>query len=230
VALWQGGRLRASRAGDGSRLHAVRLPDTLVAILGEHGLAWTDVTRLAVLSGPGGFTGLRVGLATIQGLGLALGVDVVALSTLEVIAVAARRLAPECTRAGAWMQGMRGEVFTAVYDVQRGHEPTELRAVVPPVVGVPADAAAQWPPGVDGQRVAVAGDAWALSGDVLRAATPGTSFVPVEAPPLAGVLAELAASPHAVVSPSREVLPTYIRRPDAVLTRLQAGLPVTDVP
>jgi hypothetical protein len=65
---------------------------------------------------------------------------------------------------------------------------------------------------------------------MLRATLPRTLFVPVEAPPLAGLLAELAAAPSATTLSARDVLPTYVRRPDAVMQRLQAGLTLPDLP
>jgi tRNA threonylcarbamoyladenosine biosynthesis protein TsaB len=231
LALWREDRLLAARPGDPARLHAVRLPDALEAVLREHGLTWREVTRLAVLAGPGGFTGLRVGLATIKGLGMALGLPVVALPTLDVLAWAAHRAAPDCPVAAAWMQGMRGEIFTAVYEPDPGHgEVTGLRAVLPALVDVPAAAAAAWRPHADHRRVAVAGDAWAATGEVLRATLPHTIVVPVAAPPLAGLLAELAARPSAATLSAHDVLPTYVRRPDAVMQRLQAGSTLPDLP
>jgi tRNA threonylcarbamoyladenosine biosynthesis protein TsaB len=231
LALWREDRLLTARPGDPARLHAVRLPDALEGVLREHALTWQDVTRLAVLTGPGGFTGLRVGLATVKGLAMALSLPVVALPTLDVLAWAAHRAAPDCPVAAAWMQGMRGEIFTALYEPDSGHrDMTGLRPVLPALVDVPAVAAAAWRPHADHRRVAVAGDAWAATGEMLRATLPRTLFVPVEAPPLAGLLAELAAAPSATTLSARDVLPTYVRRPDAVMQRLQAGSTLPDLP
>src|SRR5258708_38266607 len=55
-------------AGDEARTHGERLPVELMAVLREAGATIEDVDRLAVVVGPGSFTGLRVGIATIQGL------------------------------------------------------------------------------------------------------------------------------------------------------------------
>ena len=74
--------------GDPARTHGVRLPAEIVAFLGAAGLTLPQVDLLAVVTGPGSFTGLRVGLATIQGLALAQGRVVVGIPTLEALASA----------------------------------------------------------------------------------------------------------------------------------------------
>lgn len=85
-ALWRDGALVEERAGDPARTHAERLPGDLADLLAAHGLRVGDVDRYAVASGPGSFTGLRVGIATIQGLALVHGRTVVPVSALEALA------------------------------------------------------------------------------------------------------------------------------------------------
>ena len=77
-----------------------------------------EVSLFAVASGPGAFTGLRIGIATIQGLAFAHGRPVVGVSALEAIAHAVRA---EAEAAGvplvaAWMDAARGEVFTSLFE------------------------------------------------------------------------------------------------------------------
>src|SRR5690606_21518629 len=120
VAIARDGDVVAESTGDASRMQAERLPGWLMDVLADAGHALADVDRLAVLSGPGGFTGLRVGLATMQGLALGLQREVFVASTLEVLAWGASLQMPMAERAGAWMRGMRGEVFTALYQTFRG--------------------------------------------------------------------------------------------------------------
>ena len=69
VALWRDGLIE-EQPGDPARSHAERLPGELAALLARHGCTTNDVDRYAVASGPGSFTGLRVGIATVQGLAL----------------------------------------------------------------------------------------------------------------------------------------------------------------
>ena len=68
VALVDEDRVVEERRGDSSRTHAERLPGEVMTLLRECGVGLPDVDLFAVASGPGSFTGLRIGIATIQGL------------------------------------------------------------------------------------------------------------------------------------------------------------------
>jgi tRNA threonylcarbamoyladenosine biosynthesis protein TsaB len=230
VALARDGALLHAADGGAERLHVERLPGVLTDLLAAHGAALDDVDRLAVLSGPGGFTGLRVGLATIQGLAFALDRPVCVVSTLEVLAVAAHQAVPDAPIVGAWMRGMRGEVFSALYRPSVVVGPTGLEVLLPPAVGTPADVAALWPAHAGRGAIAVAGDAWPQEAEALTGVIGADRLRPVEAPPLAGVLALLAGDPRAEVVGPHAVAPTYVRRPDAVLLRERAGLEVPETP
>src|SRR6266567_3825378 len=86
VALVEDDRVIDERAGDGSRTHAERLPAEIIALTDAHGVGWKDVDLYAVASGPGSFTGLRIGIATIQGLAFVYGRRVVGVPALEALA------------------------------------------------------------------------------------------------------------------------------------------------
>src|SRR3954469_13948498 len=91
VALVDGDRVVTERAGDGSRKHGERLPGELADL----GAAWGTIDGFAVASGPGSFTGLRIGIATMQGLALVAGRRVVGVSALEALAqIASTQLSP----------------------------------------------------------------------------------------------------------------------------------------
>ena len=68
------------------RGHAERLMAMIDDALAEAKLSLTDIGRIGVTVGPGSFTGIRVGVAAARGLALALGVECVGVSTLEVLA------------------------------------------------------------------------------------------------------------------------------------------------
>src|SRR5579859_7501705 len=73
------------RAGDATRTHAQRLPGDLAALLADYQLSWTDIDLFAVASGPGSFTGLRIGIATMQGLALVGKRPIVGVSALDAL-------------------------------------------------------------------------------------------------------------------------------------------------
>lgn len=62
------------------------LPSIVQAALGEAGIALSDLDRVAVVTGPGSFTGLRIGLAFSRGLGLSLSIPVIGVNSLEASA------------------------------------------------------------------------------------------------------------------------------------------------
>ena len=71
------------------RGHAERLAPMVEETMAEAGLIFAVLDRLAVTTGPGTFTGQRVGLAFMRGLRLALHIPLIGVTTLEVIAAAA---------------------------------------------------------------------------------------------------------------------------------------------
>jgi tRNA threonylcarbamoyladenosine biosynthesis protein TsaB len=224
IALARDGRLLGSRLGDPAVRHAVRLPGDLVELLASHGHTLKDVDLLAAAIGPGGFTGLRVGLATIQGLATGLNRRVFVATTLDLLGLATLGAAPEASWVGAWMHGMRGEVFTALYRPRP--DGVSLDTVVDATVGTPVEGARAWTADTDDGLIAVGGDAWPDAAAPLLARF-GLRLKPCVLPPLAEVLARQAWL-HAdnAVAPAA-VRPAYVRRPDAVITREQAGIPVS---
>ena len=85
VALARDGAVVDARAGDSAVTHGQRLPGDLMRLLDGHNLRVGDIDLFAVAAGPGSFTGLRIGIATMQGLALANGKDVVGISALDAL-------------------------------------------------------------------------------------------------------------------------------------------------
>jgi tRNA threonylcarbamoyladenosine biosynthesis protein TsaB len=106
-ALWRDGHALAERWGRGNGPSAQRVLGLVDEALAESGTTLGEVDAIAVGIGPGSFTGLRVGLATARGLGLALAVPVGGAGTLEAL------LAGAGPGAVAVIDARRGEVFAA---------------------------------------------------------------------------------------------------------------------
>jgi tRNA threonylcarbamoyladenosine biosynthesis protein TsaB len=93
---------------------SAQLVPQIASLLAKHGLSKNDIAAFAVASGPGSFTGLRVGLAAIKALAEILGTPIAAVSRLEALARAA---GIRGTLIAALDAG-RGEVYTGIYDVE----------------------------------------------------------------------------------------------------------------
>jgi tRNA threonylcarbamoyl adenosine modification protein YeaZ len=219
------------RAGDASRGWGERLPGDVLTVLDAHGLRLSQVDVFAVAAGPGSLTGLRVGIATIQGFAFATGRSVAAVSALDLLAEHAAtrgRDAPAWDKdgprplIGAWTNALRGEVFTALYQLLPADEPgaDPWLLVDGPQVGSPAAAAAAWRRRAGDRPLVVAGDVDADLGAVL-AASFGPAVTMLSRPLLAGPLVRVAfrrAARGELVVP-HAVRPVYVRKPDAVLAR-----------
>src|SRR5688572_659244 len=126
VAIRDDGVCHAHATADPGRTHAERLPGELVDALAATGRTLADVDLFAVVSGPGSFTGLRVGIAAIQGLALATGRPVVAVPTLEALAAPLLRQAAADRLVVPCLDGQRGEVFLAAYEADAGGSRTVI--------------------------------------------------------------------------------------------------------
>ncbi|MGH8988786.1 MAG: tRNA (adenosine(37)-N6)-threonylcarbamoyltransferase complex dimerization subunit type 1 TsaB [Acidimicrobiales bacterium] len=114
----------------GDRRHAETLAPALDHVLAQAGASLSDVEAIAVDVGPGLFTGLRVGVATAQGLAAGLGVGIVEVTSVEVLAREAYDSGWEGPVA-AVVDARRAEVFTAWW-AGPGAEPEGLSRHSPP--------------------------------------------------------------------------------------------------
>jgi tRNA threonylcarbamoyladenosine biosynthesis protein TsaB len=96
---------------------SAQLVPTLAALLKKHGFAADDLGGFAAASGPGSFTGLRVGLSAIKGLAEVLRKPIATVSVLEAMVLASGR---EGMVAAALDAG-RSEVFVGIYQVANGN-------------------------------------------------------------------------------------------------------------
>ena len=93
--------------------HAAQLLTLAAELLAAAGLRFADVDRIAVGVGPGTFTGLRIGVASARALAQGSGAELVGVSTLRALAVAAEPAAPAGSGVLAVIDARRGEAFAA---------------------------------------------------------------------------------------------------------------------
>jgi tRNA threonylcarbamoyladenosine biosynthesis protein TsaB len=119
VALLDGARILAHRFEPMERGHAEALAPMVDEAMRQAGLAFVELDRLAVTTGPGTFTGQRVGLAFMRGLRVALNKPLAGVTTLEAMAAAAME-ETGLPVAAALHDARRGEVYA--YAGSRGGE------------------------------------------------------------------------------------------------------------
>lgn len=99
------------------RAHAEKLINAVDQVLIEANLTINEIDLIAVGTGPGSFTGLRIGLAAVKGLAFAANIQVVSVSSLDAIAIQAR-LYPNQICPLVKAQG--DEAYTALYHTEQG--------------------------------------------------------------------------------------------------------------
>lgn len=217
VAVTHEHRVLAVIHGDASRTHGERLPGEIQRALSDAGVRRQDVEWLAVATGPGAFTGLRIGLAAVQGMAMVLNVPVIGVSALDALAHAGGNAGEPRGTITAWMDAQRGEVFSATYDLSRsidaGWVPRDVPMVSPPDAALAAATET-------GPRLFI-GDGAVRYRDLIL--SKGGDGVRVLEPPdaLAPHLAALARHrvAHGEGGPPHTLQPLYVRRPDAELER-----------
>src|SRR5215217_6543101 len=89
VALSRGEHLLAAFAGDSGVSHSNTLLNDIDKLLSEARVDLPDIDLFAVATGPGSFTGLRIGIATVKGLAATLERPCAGIPTLQAVALAA---------------------------------------------------------------------------------------------------------------------------------------------
>ncbi len=190
VALHDGTRVLAEQTAHDPRRHGELLAPGIAAVLAQAGGDRRDLTDLAVGTGPGPFTGLRVGLVTARTLALALGLRLHGVCTLDV-------LAAEAAVTGGFVvatDARRREVYWAAY----GGGGTRVEG-----------------PHVDrANDVSLAGRPVVGRGAELYPDALGRAGHPLD--PSAGALAGLVAAGLARGQRFDDLEPRYLRRPDVM--------------
>lgn len=184
--------------------HAERLLPVIDGVMTGAGLGYGQIDRIAVTLGPGGFTGLRAGIAAARALSLAAGVPVVGLSSLAIMAERVNLLLGARRGAGPLMVAVdarREALYVQIFGENGGDALSEPRLVTA------TEAVAMLPAG----PASVAG----TGGPIVQQAAGRADIVTVlpELQPHARQLVLLAP----VLPPLTTVTPLYLRAADAKL-------------
>jgi tRNA threonylcarbamoyladenosine biosynthesis protein TsaB len=238
-AIVRDGELLREMAGDPDRPHDVRLPGDLMMLLDHQEIALGEIDVYSVATGPGSFTGLRIGIATMQGLAFAAGKPLVGVSGFDASAriAGSRDRAVERARrpelVATWVDAWRGEVYAALYE--------DGRQIEAPTVEHPDVLLARYLRHVqkdvpfarkEGSRLVQHDDpsiSFVFIGDaahiyrnvILRTFGEIARIAEPAAPLLAGTIAKLATESARAghLPPPHAIRPLYVRRPDAELAR-----------
>lgn len=221
VALVEDDRVIDERRGDPGRTHAERLPGELDALVRAHGSGWAEIDLFAVASGPGSFTGLRIGIATIQGLAFVNRRRVVGIPALDALAQLGGRGEAPGAIVAAWMDAHRSDVFAALYRITGAplFAPDRLVTIEGPTVGDPVATIARWAQHLAGAAALFVGDGAMKYGEAIARHAPQARIVAPR--PLAAAIGRLAiarALGGDTVDPAG-IQPLYVRRSDAEIDR-----------
>jgi len=212
VALACGEELLASERRTMRHGHGEALLPIVVAV--TRSIAATDIDIVAASVGPGGFTGIRVGLAAAQGIALAASARTIGITSFATVAAAICR------------HDDRGPVLVAI-DSRR----SDLYVQLIDATGEPVAAPAAIPAGdLEGYVAGLIGDVPLLiAGDATEAAAaalsgrPGLDIAPNSAPDALGVLKAARLVWQSTADPE-PLSPLYLRSPDVSLPKSRAGL------
>jgi len=228
VALVADDRTIEVRRGDAERSQAERLPGELLDVASAHHLGIGAIDLFAVAAGPGSFTGLRIGIATMQGLALTSGRRIVAVSALDALAQTVAEDASPGTFVAAWMDARRRDVFAALYQVTEAaaFSPERVIEVEHATAAGPEAILDRWAARIGAAQVVFVGDgAVQYAGSIESRAIP-TWTVLGDVPLLAGTIGRIgvaAARQGATIDPAA-IQPLYVRRPDVEMERERRAL------
>ncbi len=180
-------------AEDIGRGHAERLFPVIAETLAQSEHTFADLDRLAVCIGPGSFTGIRVGVAAMRGLALALDIPLIGIDVFDCMAAAAKTAGP----ALIVLDARRDEVYAQLYAADGA-------AIGPPSLM----------PGQQALELAQKHGATLVGPASSKLASEDATQVPTQDAPAAVDIAVLAAL-AAHREPSEKPTPLYLRAPDA---------------
>jgi len=200
AAIWHDGRLVAHRFAEMEHGHAEALMPMVQAVMAEAGLAYDALDLIAAGTGPGSYTGVRVGLAAARAIASAAGKPLSGVSNFDAIFAACAPEQPDIVA----LETRRADLYVQLF--------ADGRADSPPVIVTEDGLAALFK---TGGPVLIAGDASRRAAEVLIAAGCEARIHPQAHHADAGVIADLAGRRWQREHKPRPADPIYLRPPDA---------------
>lgn len=116
AALWDAGEIKARGFEAMARGHSEHLIGMIQGVLADAGRDFAALDLIAVTTGPGAFTGLRIGLAAARGLALAAGLPCLGVTTLETIAAAVPEAERRARTLLVVLETKRQDVYAQAFD------------------------------------------------------------------------------------------------------------------
>lgn len=120
----------------GNDSHLVALGRATESLLANNRLIIENIDRIAIVSGPGSFTGLRIGMAFVKGIHAVLGSDVVTMDSLELLA---RPLLERSRLVCPMIDARKNDVYAALYRSVAGSDGLDCEQLLPARVQAPGD-------------------------------------------------------------------------------------------
>jgi len=206
VAVGQGGAALAHERREMRHGHAEALLPMIERVMAAAELTSAEIATVAVSVGPGGFTGIRAGLAAAQGLALASGARLVGVTSFAAVAA---RLGKQDRPLLVALDSRRADLYVQLF-FGDGAPLDEPSAVPPPALAAFVEAS------VGNAALGIAGDAADNAATAL--AGRDVTLIPGSAPDARGVLA---AADDQLTGPAR---PLYLRPPDVSFPKPRAGV------
>lgn len=207
VALYEDERLVAEDARRVSNAHGESLLPMLDALFARAGWKARDVHRWCVGIGPGSFTGVRIGVATVKGIVLATGAELVGVSSLEALAaLVGEDENPARASVLAAVDAIRGEIYVQL-----------IGETLSDAVCLPSEAVAPWLDAIGaGPSLVLVGEAAAKIPELPARSTVRLTSADHALPHARGVAR--AGRAHAAVAPDA-LEPLYVRPPEITVPR-----------
>lgn len=200
-----------------NRTLSARLVPEIERLLATAGLAITDIDLFASTVGPGSFTGVRGGVATIQGLALAVGKSCVGFSSLAMLAM---NFSLSTTLVCPLLDARKGELYAALYDCRSPLPSPRINDCVLPPVALLDQLA-----GLTGEPIIFLGDGAVRYTDQIAERLGDRAIFapfPLHTPHSSnGILLALQALRHDDLLEPRQLLPVYLRASDAELMKIK---------